>query len=87
MHSWHEGVGGWKEHDLHRSRRSQVELSPLGAGNLATPSTFAFLILLEGLQGSAAWRGLIILLAVSTQGFSELLFRLIIDNANVIINI
>lgn len=56
-------------------------------GNLNSLSTFAFLILLEGQKGSAAWRGLIILLAISTQGSWSFFFRLIIDDANVLINI
>lgn len=56
-------------------------------GNPSSLSTLAFLILLEGQKGSVAWRGLIILLAISTQGSWSFFFRLIIDNANVLINI
>lgn len=56
-------------------------------GNLDTLSAFAFLISLEGLEGSVAWRGLIILLVISIQGSWSFFFRLIIVNANVVINI
>lgn len=82
------GVGNWKEHDSCGARRSQVELSRgCWERNLNILSAFAFLISPEGLEGSVARRGLIILLAISTQGSWSFFFRLIIDNANVIINI
>lgn len=67
----------------------EAELTERGfwRGNLNSLTTFAFLISLEALEGSVAQRGLIILLAISTQGSWSFFCRLIIDNANVIINI
>ena len=69
------GLSARSEVDLNRRKSSYSILA------------FAFLISLKSLEGSTAQRGLIILFAISTLGSRSFFLRLIIDNANAIINI
>lgn len=87
------GARGWQEpgcgactgrEDVGNARRSEVGLSRKSPHSILA---FAFLISLKSLEGSMAQRGLIILSAISTPGSRRFFLRLIIDNANAIINI
>lgn len=88
MLSWH-GVWGWQKPGRVAcarglSARSEVDLNRKAPYSI---SAFAFLISLKSLEESTAQRGLIILFAISTLGSQSFFLRLIIDNANAIINI
>lgn len=80
--TWTWGLG--REKDLGGARRSEVDMTRESPHFIIA---FAFLISLKSLEGSMAQRGLIILFAVSTLGSRSFFLRLIIDNANAIINI